>query len=182
MTNRYRPGFGQMTDLSLGMLIALTAVLFLGLRSVAAQTSPLAVTVEPAMPIQIGETGAFTVTLENPTGTARTLVLSVTLSGPIENRNVWPVSEASQGGTRRISNPDVSNAECGMRNALRIPHSALLKGGGQGHRYSGSFTLATVTGQPVELIVVCNEADESSRPLRSAFTSQGRADQIRRRD
>ncbi|MBI1297672.1 hypothetical protein GC175_22270 [bacterium] len=99
MIYRFRPGFWRMTGLSLGVFIALCTIFVLSLRSATAQLSPLTVTADPATPIQIGENAAFTITLENPTAVNRTLVLSVTLDGPIERSRFVPLPAASQGVT-----------------------------------------------------------------------------------
>lgn len=95
MTHPLRPRFWSLTGLSLGIVFALAALLWLGLRPASAQTPPLNVSASPTDPIQMGETATFTATLGNPTGQARTVVLSMTLSGPIEARQFSPVPEAS---------------------------------------------------------------------------------------
>jgi len=82
--------------LSLGTAFLLAGLLFwAGLRPAAAQ-EPLEVSAAPTT-IQAGESAVFTVTLTNPANTTRTLVLSTTLSGPVEQSRFQFVPEESQG-------------------------------------------------------------------------------------
>lgn len=101
MNHQPQARFWRFIGVSLGLLLALAALLWLGATSAAAQTPPvsLEVSASPAVPILPGESGLFTVTLTNNTAVTRTLVLSVTLDGPIAGSRFQPVPGESQGVT-----------------------------------------------------------------------------------
>jgi hypothetical protein len=93
--------FWQLAAVSLSAPLALVALLWLGATTAMAQTQPVSLQVisAPADPILPGKSGVFTVTLANNSDVARTLVLSMTLDGPLAGGRFQPAPATSQGVT-----------------------------------------------------------------------------------